>query len=211
MAGITTDVQTKGTDTKSRWQKLADEYEAIYSAQTARNNAAATAEAEKTLRSIEEQIAALSAQYAQTNKELYREKRAGERDLAQQLAAQGYTGGMNESSRVRLEAGYEEALAQNERERLQGIASIRNGGQEQAYQRERERVEANQKAEDDYRERLRSIEDKQYSETAKHAEALAAVGDFSGYRALGYSEEEIEKLYRGWAAKNAKLAKKLYG
>ncbi len=45
-----------------------------------------------------------------------------------------------------------------------------------------------------------------YQKQVALAEALAAQGDFSGYRALGLSEDQINSMKRGWLAQNPEAA-----
>lgn len=77
---------------------------------------------------IQEQIASLNEQYQGVNRQLYVDYMMAQRDLPQQLAAQGYTGGLRESSMLGLRAGYEGQLAENERQRLAGIRDLESGG-----------------------------------------------------------------------------------
>jgi hypothetical protein len=48
-----------------------------------------------------------------------------------------------------------------------------------------------------------------YSQNLKRAETLAGFGDFSGYGALGYSQEQIAQMQKAWIAANPALAKKI--
>lgn len=54
-------------------------------------------------------------------------------------------------------------------------------------------------------------QDNDYQKALANAKTLAAYGDFSGYAALGYTEEQIAQMYAVWAAKNPKLAAVLGG
>jgi superfamily II DNA/RNA helicase len=50
--------------------------------------------------------------------------------------------------------------------------------------------------------RRRKVQD-DYNKALAKAETLAAYGDFSGYKALGYSDEEIAKMKAAWDKENA--------
>lgn len=45
-----------------------------------------------------------------------------------------------------------------------------------------------------------------YQELLDRAETLAAFGNFSGYLALGYSQDQVERMRKAWAAMNPNLA-----
>ena len=105
------------------------------------------------------------------------------RDLPQLLAAQGYTGGLRESSMLGLETAYGENLAQNERERMSGIRSIEAGGLDNELTLAIENAKAQQDAEDRAYERAAKIraaiieqknyEDKQEREARQQEQQLA--------------------------------------
>ena len=60
---------------------------------------------------------------------------------------------------------------------------------------------ADEKAERDY-DRLKDSSSTLYADTLAKAEVLASIGDFSGYRKLGYSDEEVAALEAAWKAAN---------
>ena len=51
-----------------------------------------------------------------------------------------------------------------------------------------------------------AMEKQSYDKQLQNAETMADYGDFSGYAALGYSEAQIARMYKIWAAANPKLA-----
>lgn len=55
----------------------------------------------------------------------------------------------------------------------------------------------------------RDTKDNNWQKQAALAEAMAAQGDFSGYRALGVSEDQINSMRRGWLAQNPSAAASL--
>lgn len=91
------------------------------------NDAAYAARLEQLRNQIQGQITALNDEYQGLNKQLYRDYMMQKRDVPQALAAQGYTGGLRESSLLGLERNYEEALADNERRRIAGINDLESG------------------------------------------------------------------------------------
>ena len=257
---------------------------------------------DENLSDIERQKGEINDEYAQTNRQLYRDYMNSLKNLPQQLAAQGYTGGLSESSRVRMDTSYGENLGASERSRLQAVAQMEAQeaqarrqynqylmelrGQERdetraaedqrsAYllglkekeaeaaaaaqdQRNaymlglREQDYADQAAaqnqrnaylmglkEQDYADRqaaqnqrnayllglqeqdydaaqsaqaqknayLMALREQEYADQLSQAETLAQyTGDFSGYKAMGYSDAEIEALRKSWIAQNPELA-----
>ena len=94
----------------------------------AANNDAYALQLEQLRNRIQLQIDNLNEQYQGINRQLYIDYMNGRRDLPQQLAAMGYTGGLRESSLLGLQNNYEGQLAENERARLAGIREIESGG-----------------------------------------------------------------------------------
>ena len=142
-----------------------------------------TAQLEQVRARIQEQIATLNEQYQSLNRQLYVDYMKSRRDLPQLLAAQGYTGGLRESSMLGLETAYGENLAQNERERMSGIRSIEAGGLDNELTLAIENAKAQQDAEDRAYERAAKIraaiieqknyEDKQEREARQQEQQLA--------------------------------------
>lgn len=94
----------------------------------ASNDEAYALQLEQLRNRIQLQIDGLNEQYQAANRQLYIDYMNGRRDLPQQLAAMGYTGGLRESSLLGLQNNYEGQLAENERARLAGIREIESGG-----------------------------------------------------------------------------------
>jgi len=142
-----------------------------------------TAQLEQVRARIQEQIATLNEQYQSLNRQLYVDYMKSRRDLPQLLAAQGYTGGLRESSMLGLETAYGENLAQNERERMSGIRSIEAGGLDNELTLAIENAKAQQEAENNAYERAAKIraaiieqknyEDKQEREARQQEQQLA--------------------------------------
>jgi hypothetical protein len=147
------------------------------------NDALHTQQLEQIRARIEEQIATLNEQYQALNRQLYVDYMKSRRDLPQLLAAQGYTGGLRESSMLGLETAYSENLAQNERERMSGIRDIEAGGLDNEMTLAIENAKAQQEAEERAYDRAAKIraaiieqknyEDKQERESQEKNQQLA--------------------------------------
>ena len=184
--------------------------------QISANNAAADAAAERARQSAEEQRRALSAEYEGINRQLYRDYMEQKRVLPQQMAAQGYSGGLTESSRLRLRNSYEEGLGQNERSRIGQEAGINAALAQQEYEARAAAEQANAQARQSMYASLLDLRGQEHQEDRSDAEQraalLAAAGDYSGYRAMGWSEGEIAYLSSMWGAMNPLLqANQSYG
>ena len=188
------------------WEKLENHYRDLYDSQLEKNNSAAAEATEKTLRQIGEQIDALNAQFKENNRALYRGFRDAERKLPQQLAAEGITGGLSESSHVKLNADYQESLGRNARELGSSVAALQRKGLEAESENRAKAREKNDTALENYQTHQLSIEKEKRSAMEKQASALGKTGDFSLYEQLGYSREQIDALRNAWEEKNPKLA-----
>lgn len=58
----------------------------------------------------------------------------------------------------------------------------------------------------DYISNQQTASANEYQKALTNAQTLASFGDFSGYSALGYTDEQIQQMYRIWAAQNPALA-----
>ena len=89
-----------------------------YADALAENKTAADTAAETAERDAQDALERIRGGYKSTGRQLYREYMESKRTLPQRLAAHGITGGLTESSQVRLANSYGEELAENERARL---------------------------------------------------------------------------------------------
>lgn len=146
------------------------------------------------------------------NKALYRDYMYDRKNLPQLLAAQGIRGGLSESSLLALEAAYQGEISENLRSKLSRIGAIEAQQAETGLELLRDKQTAEEKAETAHAERLAGLRKEQeaeaeaeaerlaagekllYARTVEKAEALAKYGDFSGYRALGFTEAEIASM-----------------
>lgn len=188
------------------WEKLENHYRDLYDSQVEKNNAAAAEATQRTLQQIGEQIDALNAQFKENNRALYRGFRDAERKLPQQLAAEGITGGLSESSHVKLNADYREDLGRRTQERDGSVAELERRGLETESENLARAQEKNDAALENYRAQQLSLEKQKHSALERQAAALGKTGDFSLYEQLGYSKEQITALRNAWEEKNPKLA-----
>ena len=189
----------QGTD---YWENLRATYQKMYEDQVAANNKAAADAAAQAKENIEQQIDALNAEYSATNKQLYRDYKQQERILPQQMAAQGYGGGLAESSRLRLGTSYEEALRSNEMARLENVTQLNVTRAQAEYDAQAAAAQANAAAKNQLYQYELALQEAQRQEQQSQAETMAAVGDFSGYLDLGYSQAEVDYMTRLWLQEN---------
>lgn len=196
------------------FQTQADLYKGIMELQQKQNRENAELATEGTLEEIARQTEKLETQYGQNDKELYRDYRKDLRDLPQQLAAMGITGGLSETSRVDLESGYGENLNKSQLQRLAAIADL--DAQGVAAKREND---ATARAQDvaalqAYYNALAQLGGQKYQEDLakkqQSAETLAAMGDYSGYVKLGLmTEKQAALMKKAWISENRNLAVQL--
>ena len=194
---------------ESYWAAMREAAERSYADALAENEAAARGAAEQASEAARLAREATAAEYRGLDRQLYRDYMEQSRVLPQALSAGGYTGGLSESGRLRLKTSYEEALSENARRRIGEEAGIeRTRAQAELSARQTAR-EADARARTQRDERLLDLRTRQYSQQRgddlRRAQELAGAGDYSGYRALGFSEDEIAYLSRIWAARNPNL------
>ncbi len=193
---------------KEEYDKKISSNDSFYAAQLQRSDA----EAARLKEGLEEE-------YALLGKQLYRDYMMDKKNLPQLLAAQGISGGLSESSLVGLGADYQSQLSENERRKFSAMQDVDAATAETRMQLLFDKAEADAKAEEDYAEKQMELvqrREKQAAEAAEKAaasekllytralekaEALADLGDFSGYRALGYSEAEVAAMEKAYNEK----------
>lgn len=193
------------------YDQMADRYRELYEAQVAANNEEAAAATAQTLAEIERQKEKLSGEYEGLNKELYREYMQSLRTLPEFLAAQGMTGGLAESSRVKLDTGYGENLNTSEQQRLASLADLDAEGVKAQYTNDASARQANQSAWQNYMQYLMQNDAARYQEEQTRqqnaAKTLASIGDFSGYVTMGIlTEAQAKAMRKAWIAENPELA-----
>lgn len=196
---------TPGT-TPDYYNQMQALYQKAYDDQVAANNDALEAARQRAQETTDAQIAALGEQYAGTNRQLYRDYMNSRRVLPQQMAAQGYSGGLSESSMLRLNNSYEEGLNENERARLAQETGYNQALAQQMFEAQQKTNEANQSAQQQLYGQRAAIQEAIYKDAQQRAATMAASGDFSEYKRLGFSDSEIAYLKNMWRKMNPSLA-----
>ena len=195
---------TPGT-TPDYYKQMQTYYQRMYDDQVAANNTALEATRQRAQETTDAQIAALGEQYAGVNRQLYRDYMNSRRALPQQLAAQGYSGGLSESSMLRLANAYAEGLNENERSRIAQETGYNQALAQQLFEAQLRANEANARAGQQRYSNLAAIQDAIYKDTQQRAATMAAAGDFTEYSRLGFSKSEIAYLKDMWKRMNPQL------
>lgn len=171
-------------DLESQYQQMEAAIEAQRAAQLSRIQAQYDAAVEK----LERQRPAIEQNYEDTAKQAYTQNMLAKRDLPQQLAAQGLTGGLSESSQLALEAEYGNQLSGARRDYNQNlydldtqIGSVRAAG-----------ADALAGAEGDYNAMLSDARNNYLTNLAstKHQAQLAALENQRYQEQLAYQKEQ---------------------
>ena len=179
----------------------------------------------------ESQKETVNRSYADMFRQLYIDRENSRKNLGQQMAVYGVTGGAAESTLLGLDTNYQNALRQGEQGRIgeiseldQAILQAELTGDinyaKQALQMEQERLnnyanvlqmlidrqdaaqqQAYERELEAYKYRQAAQEDA-YNKQMTKAELLASAGDFSGYKVLGFSDAEIAALEKAYKAEN---------
>lgn len=196
---------TPGT-TPDYYNQMERFYQRAYADEVAANNAALEAARAQARAETQSQIDALGASYAGTNRQLYRDYMASRRTLPQQLAAQGYGGGLTESGMLRLQNDYGEALNENERARHAQEASYNQALSRQLFEAQTKTDEANRLAAQNRSSYVAALRQAAYKDAQQRAAVMAASGSFAEYGRLGFSPSEIRYLREMWKRMNPDLA-----
>ena len=185
-------------------------YAGQYTDALAGNKRTAEAEADAAEHDAQDAIDRIRGGYKSTDRQLYREYMESTRTLPQRLAAQGITGGLTESSQVRLANSYGEGLAENERARLAEEAQTYSARDARLAAAKAERERADAEAKKAHGESLvklwQEVERQRREEAAKAAALLAAAGDYSGYVGMGLTQEQADYLAEIWMGRNDRVA-----
>ena len=191
--------------TPSYYDDMRANYQNMYDEAVRNNNAAAEAAAEQARAAAEAQRQALAQGYQGSNRQLYRDYMNNKRTLPQQMAAAGYSGGLSESARLKLANSYEEALAENARSQLSEQAAADANLANRLYEIQATADSGNQQARQQQLAYEQALLEQQRQERLQQADTLAAAGDFSGYAALGYTQNQIDALARTWLAAHPEM------
>ena len=190
----------------THWDSMRQNYQNMYDEQVRGNNEAYDATEARARQVLQENIDTLNQGYQGTNKQLYRDYMEHKRTLPQEMAARGYSGGLSESSMLRLRNSYEEGLNENERARLGQISSAERDLAQKLFEARASADAANREANLRRMGYLTDLQDQEYQDKQQQAATLASAGDFSGYEGLGYSPEQISYMESVWARQNPALA-----
>ena len=196
------DTGTAGTPSERRptySETMQGYYGDRYADALAENKTAADAAAETAERDAQDALERIRSGYKSTDRQFYREYMESKRTLPQRLAAHGITGGLTESSQVRLANSYGEELAENERARLAEEAKT--------YSARDARLAAARGTHGESLAKLwQEAEKHRREDAAKAAALLAAAGDYSGYVGMGLTQEQADYLAEIWMGRNGALA-----
>mgnify|MGYP004690687679 CR=1 FL=1 len=185
-------------------------YAGQYADALAGNKRTAEAEASAAELDAQDALERIRGGYKSTDRQLYREYMESKRTLPQRLAAQGITGGLTESSQVRLANSYGEELAENERARLAEEAKTYSARDARLAAARAEQSRADAEAKRTHGESLAKLwqeaEKHRREDAAKTAALLAAAGDYSGYVGMGLTQEQADYLAEIWMGRNGALA-----
>ena len=113
-----------GSDLTSQLLNLYSSQNSAYQQQLAAQQAAQEAAVKKAVSALESQKTSTDQQYADLFRQLYVDKMKSQKNLNQQLAASGITGGAAESTRLSYDTAYEDALRQGEQSRIGAISGL---------------------------------------------------------------------------------------
>lgn len=203
----------KGT-TEEYYRAAAENAGAVLAERKAANEAAAEEARRRTQASIDYQAGLNKEQIDAQNKAAYENYQRAIRSLPEQLNAYGITGGMAESSRVGLEANYGNAVNENELTRQRYLSQLREQQAQMDYETEANRRAEDLAAREAYYKSMENIAAGEYQDTYTNkmnaAELNAAVGDYSGYVAMGLmTEEQAAAAKKAWIQNNPQLARTL--
>ena len=190
---------TEQPTTQQQYQNAA----AVLAAQQQHNAEAAERARQRTAESIQYQMSNNNAQIDRQNQQAYLDYVRNQRVMPEQLNALGITGGLAESSLVKLGAGYGSLVNENELARRQAMSALYEQQAQQDYQTGETQRAADLAARQQY-----YAQQQKGQENA--AQLAAQIGDFSGYVTLGLmTPEQAELQKKAWIKQNGKLAQAL--
>ena len=108
----------------NEYQNLYSGSNSAYQQMAAQQEAARAAAVQKAVNALESQKASTDAQYSDLFRQLYIDRMRGQKNLNQQLAAGGVTGGAAETTRLGYDTAYEDALRQGEQGRIGALGDL---------------------------------------------------------------------------------------
>lgn len=108
----------------SLYNQYLDQMNQQYNDIAAQQQAAQQAAVEQAVNQLSSQKAGIAQSYEDLYRQLYLDRRRAEKNLPQQLAAMGISGGLTESTALGLQTDYTDALRQGEQEKLSTLSDI---------------------------------------------------------------------------------------
>lgn len=112
------------TSNEKYYQQLLAKTQSEYAAIAKQQEEAQRAAIAAGVGQLENNRLGINSGYDDVARQLYIDRRQAERKIPQQLAAQGYTGGLSESSNLNLQTAYQEYLSQGEKARIGELANL---------------------------------------------------------------------------------------
>ena len=116
--------QQKNQESMDRYQDYMDQMNSTYDQVAADQAAANQAAVDQAVNSLTGQKSQIEQSYDDLYRQLYLDRRRAEKNLPQQLAAMGISGGLTESTALGLQTDYTDALRQGEQEKLASLNSL---------------------------------------------------------------------------------------
>ena len=116
--------QQKNQESMDRYQDYMDQMNSTYDQVAADQAAAKQAAVEQAVNSLTSQKSDIEQSYDDLYRQLYLDRRRAEKNLPQQMAAMGISGGLTESTALGLQTDYTDALRQGEQEKLSTLNSL---------------------------------------------------------------------------------------
>lgn len=111
-------------DSMNRYQDYMNQMNSTYDQVAQQQAAAQQAAVDQAVNSLTGQKTQIEQSYDDLYRQLYLDRRRAEKNLPQQLAAMGITGGLTESTALGLQTDYTDALRQGEQEKLSTLNSL---------------------------------------------------------------------------------------
>lgn len=172
-----------------------------YTAQIAANDAEAAAKTKLAIEQLQRQKEQVNEEYAKVNRQLYTDTMQQQKTLPEQLAAMGYTGGMTESSMLKGQLSYEQALRDNEEARIAAGNDIDLQARETELQQEIARAQAEREIRNNYLTSYTGVMGQLQSQKNYEGEAALAQKNYEAEQALakrqatiGYAQAMAETL-----------------
>lgn len=114
-------INSKRYEANNMYKNMIDQ---MFSDASAQQEAAQRAAIEQAVGQLEGQKSGITQSYDDLYKQLYLDRRRAEKNLPQQLAAMGISGGLSESTALGIQTDYTNALRQGEQEKLNAMSDI---------------------------------------------------------------------------------------